>query len=1063
MRADDNLLVMCDQFEEIFRFARGDGPASANAAAFVKLLLEAASQTGVPVYVVLTMRSEYLGQCAQFRDLPETLNDTQYLVPRMTRDERRAAIEGPVAIGGATIAPRLVQRLLNEVGDDEYRLPVLQHALMRTYERWRASGRELDPIDFEHYEAVGGLARALSNHADEVFSELPDDSSRDVARRVFQCLTEKLPGTPETRRPTPFRDLCAITGADERSVRSVVDVFRGGGRTFLTPSFPQPIEPDMVVDITHESLIRLWDRLRLWAEEEGESVRWYKRLAADSQAFKRREQSPWMNPQLQFALDYSRRTPWTEPWAERYDPGGFGQTMAFLEASRRGHFRRLGSRAVFGIVVLAALVAAAMLLQTRSESSLLRKANEELAKKTGELEAATVKLGDQTRELSAANTTLEQQRKTLAEQAEGQQQTLIELDKQLVLNEERRQREVTQATARRLSTQALLLEAQRADDTSAGGESLLAGIPDTSSRPPAADVRVLLALEAMKRDPSLENDQVLRQILRSVPAIFARVDGATRLAFSADGRYIAVVGKSVSGFDARTRQPVWHDKQGRCAAFTPDGRVAIGDEGVVRFIDAASGKELSRVPITGTVNHLGLSQSGKLLLVATERDGLIALEPQTGAERWRHDGKFLDIAISPDSRYIAAVDEERTLVFDVATGENKGSLPEAKGIRSIASSANSRALAAGDNTALRIFDVEGGAQLVARLRQQDAVVAVSAGLSSDEFFTAHRSGVVRALTDDRQSLRFQQAAPIQALAVSRDGQRIATVGQDGYIRLISFQAARLMQPEEPIVKSGIYDMAFTPDGRWLAVGYFNRAIAVVYDVAEGRESWRTRIIGQVRALAIAPNGRAVAADTGVIARPGGIIVQLTPAPRRDSPMAFAANGRIVTTASGQHYDAITGRPVTILGGGKANLRVLSDDGRYGITINRIVTLPTVTPVMTPQTVDQWTSLAVSDDGYVALGSSIVRVYERSTGRQVLSLGPQRGRVLALAFTRDGRRLIEASAPTGFQSVVREHLLRAEDLIAEGCSRLLRNLDPKQEWPNYLQEPYRPTCPALPVP
>jgi hypothetical protein len=180
-------------------------------------------------------------------------------------------------------------------------------------------------------------------------------------------------------------------------------------------------------------------------------------------------------------------------------------------------------------------------------------------------------------------------------------------------------------------------------------------------------------------------------------------------------------------------------------------------------------------------------------------------------------------------------------------------------------------------------------------------------------------------------------------------------------------------------------------------------------------------------------------------------------------MAFAANGRIVTTASGQHYDAITGRPVTILGGGKANLRVLSDDGRYGITINRIVTLPTVTPVMTPQTVDQWTSLAVSDDGYVALGSSIVRVYERSTGRQVLSLGPQRGRVLALAFTRDGRRLIEASAPTGFQSVVREHLLRAEDLIAEGCSRLLRNLDPKQEWPNYLQEPYRPTCPALPVP
>ena len=117
----------------------------------MKLLLEATDQREVPIYVVITMRSDFLGDCAQFRDLPAALNDGQYLIPRMTRDQRREAITGPVAVGGATIAPRLVQRLLNDVGDDPDHLPVLQHALMRTWEAWQSEGRPEAPIDLQHY------------------------------------------------------------------------------------------------------------------------------------------------------------------------------------------------------------------------------------------------------------------------------------------------------------------------------------------------------------------------------------------------------------------------------------------------------------------------------------------------------------------------------------------------------------------------------------------------------------------------------------------------------------------------------------------------------------------------------------------------------------------------------------------------------------------------------------------------------------------------------------------------------------------------------------------------
>ena len=101
--AGDNVLVVVDQFEELFRFRRSRQTSSTRAtkrSAFVKLLLEAAEQDEVPIYVVLTMRSDFIGDCMEYPGLPEAVNDGQYLVPRMARDALRVAITGPVAVAG---------------------------------------------------------------------------------------------------------------------------------------------------------------------------------------------------------------------------------------------------------------------------------------------------------------------------------------------------------------------------------------------------------------------------------------------------------------------------------------------------------------------------------------------------------------------------------------------------------------------------------------------------------------------------------------------------------------------------------------------------------------------------------------------------------------------------------------------------------------------------------------------------------------------------------------------------------------------------------------------------
>ena len=122
--------------EEIFRFESPEGREEADA--FVSLILAAAKQREQPVYGVITMRSDFIGDCARFPGLPEAVNDAQVLTPRLTREQSRQAIEGPARVFGGSVEPALVNRLLNDMGTDPDQLPLMQHALMRM---WTRGGR----------------------------------------------------------------------------------------------------------------------------------------------------------------------------------------------------------------------------------------------------------------------------------------------------------------------------------------------------------------------------------------------------------------------------------------------------------------------------------------------------------------------------------------------------------------------------------------------------------------------------------------------------------------------------------------------------------------------------------------------------------------------------------------------------------------------------------------------------------------------------------------------------------------------------------------------------------
>lgn len=336
-----NLLIIVDQFEELFRYRtlsaaseRDDARIREDATAFMNLLLEVPAHAELAIYVVLTMRSDFLGDCAQFYGLPEAINRGQYLVPRLTRDERRTAIAGPIAVGGASIDPVLLTRLVNDVGDNPDQLSQLQHALNRTWARWYDESRhdhgrrdasgdtaaKPSPITLRHYESVGTIAHALNQHAEETFESLPEGAPRQLCEALFKAITDRRSDARGVRRPTRFDTLCTLIEADPEKLIAVIDAFRDPRCAFLMPPAGEIIDADSVIDISHESLMRVWMRLRQWGDEEAQSARVLRRIAKTAELHAAGQANLLRNPELQLAIDWRCRQRPTPAWASRYHP-----------------------------------------------------------------------------------------------------------------------------------------------------------------------------------------------------------------------------------------------------------------------------------------------------------------------------------------------------------------------------------------------------------------------------------------------------------------------------------------------------------------------------------------------------------------------------------------------------------------------------------------------------------------------------------------------------------------------------------------------------------------------
>jgi conflict system STAND superfamily ATPase len=325
-----NLLIIIDQFEELFRFDRKDLGNDNIENHFVNLLLKASSLPASPVYVIITMRSEFLGDCVKYRGLPEAINSAQYLVPQLNRDQLKEVIQGPINLAGKKIAPGLVELLINEIEESKLKenldqLPIMQHALMRTYNEAMRHGPDTE-ISFDHYQTIGGMEHALANHAEAKYEELHgntnDLSTRQrIAKLVFQAITDMSTDDKGGRRPVSLQTIYEIAAAIEASqsdVNKVINHFRDDETSFIMPPASTALYPALVMDISHESLMRNWDRLKDWITEEVNAGKLYKTLNERRELFVQYQEGYLKGGLLSEIMEWKAVFPGCPAWASRY-------------------------------------------------------------------------------------------------------------------------------------------------------------------------------------------------------------------------------------------------------------------------------------------------------------------------------------------------------------------------------------------------------------------------------------------------------------------------------------------------------------------------------------------------------------------------------------------------------------------------------------------------------------------------------------------------------------------------------------------------------------------------
>ena len=857
-----NLLILADQFEELFTYQTA-GADRSEASTFVDLLLaargDAPAPGGIRVVVALTMRTDFLGHCVQFAELPEAINRAQYLTPRLKREEMRAAITGPAQLFGGEVEAAFAEQIIDTVGADSDQLPLLQHALGRWWREAERLAPEAPQIVPALTATVGDVASALNTHAEEVFGRLSEDEQR-ACEALLRAITAGREGADAVRRPQRLADIAEWSGLEAAALRAVAERLAAPEVSFVHIGHEQG--DACVIDLTHEALMRQWERLQSWVGSELARGQGWQRWQARAVEHGAGQASCLSGADLARALEWwnpeAGSGAWhpTATWASRYglkQPGELETLRAFLLASER-----------------------------HAQEALQREAHHqrELAEQAQQAER---RLKEVLFESHLTHASLAAKGEDYAEAKRILKESAT-LDDAIPANRRHARNLLAGHVATMGGPEAdkVYLADGRPLPALSGG---VAVSPDGRLLAAAGDRATLVLSDAasgalLKR---LEGHDPKASSTGSVRAIAFEPDGRSLYSAGDDGRVIrwaipsgeklgewqASAGK-VWGLAIRPdgQQLATGDASGTISVWSPDGALHTTLGGIGSTVFARIKNRVKRwlgLPIRGAGHERAIAASTRSLVYSPDGRQLASTSYDRTARLWDvasgkevqvlrgHNDTVLGVDFSPDGKLLATSSADRRIVlWQVATGQPLRVLTGHQNIvLGLRFSADGSTLysTSRDNT-LRAWDVASGATL--RVFQGHEAGLWSVALAPAGADGAHAWAVTAA---NDGTLRRWPLAPAAAptaaghwawatvgekaaksAAIAPDG-RWAVVGlEDGTLRLHALPDGKVLGEVEQAHSQSVKRIAFSPDARTLASGG-NEGVAKLWAIhSEARGS-----------------------------------------------------------------------------------------------------------------------------------------------------------------------------------------------------------------------------------